>query len=167
MAVMRTVKVREMMRLKPRHKKNCFFRFCQGALFFLAAFPLSAHAASCKVGDPFPFKSKEKIEECPPPIQGWMDRANGCAHLQGEMGGADSSASAEMEEEWAELQCDFIGCDFDQVYGRYEGDIIYIGILTAYADYVYGDAGVPKCPIPPEGVSGEGASEPPAQLGAE
>ncbi len=119
-------------------------------LFFVST---PAHAAPCETGDPFPYKTPHKIGsqpvdpsiDCPADIQAWMNRVNSCAHFAGEPP-YDKARAAEIEAALKENKCAMLGCEFDTLFGQYEGDIVYTGIMIGYLELIYGDAeSLPKC----------------------
>lgn len=99
--------------------------------------PQMAWAGKCSVSDPFPYESPYEMEECPADIQMWMDRANGCTHYAGEET-TDDERAAEIGEAMNELQCEFIGCDYTALLSKYEGDVVFTGILTGYEQVLHG-----------------------------
>lgn len=118
------------------------FLLAAGLVFFV---PESAWAAGkCVVGDPYPYEAPYDMAECPADIQMWMDRANGCAHYSGEET-TDDDRAAEIGEAMNELQCEFIGCDYTGLLSKYEGDVVYTGVLTGYEQVLYGDNGGFEC----------------------
>lgn len=105
--------------------------------------PLQAiHASPCTTGEPFAYTAPG-IDECPVPVQTWMDRVNGCGHLSGQE--LENSSDEASDEEWIELQCDFIGCDYQDLVERYDGNPGVAGALADYAGYVYAERGLPEC----------------------
>ena len=115
--------------------------------------PDAAFAGNCATSDPFPYESPYDIEECPADIQDWLDRANACAHFAGEEA-YDEERAAELDQIMNENQCDYIACDFEDLFAKYEGDIVYTGVITGYGEVLYGEEGVPPCDMeremPPE-----------------
>ncbi|MBI2234572.1 MAG: hypothetical protein HYU57_06260 [Micavibrio aeruginosavorus] len=117
-------------------------RFCLAALLFCAA---PAHAATCMTGDPFPFKTRYAIDDCPADIQGWLDRVNACAHFEGEEG-YDGERRAFLADALEENRCAAIGCDFQELLMVHENDDALSGVLSEYAQIVYGNAeNLPEC----------------------
>lgn len=120
-----------------------------GAVLLLLAlvggFHQEAFAAQCQTEDPYPYTAPYQMETCPHDIQAWMDRAGGCAHFSGEEA-YDEDRGAFLKEQMDQLQCAQLGCDFDALFGKYEGDVSYIGVLTDYAALTYGDTeNLPAC----------------------
>lgn len=113
----------------------------------------TAVAGKCKTEDPFPYTAPYNMENCPEDIQNWMNRVNTCAHFEGEEAYNDER-KAELDNINIEYQCDYIGCDFGDLFYKYEGDIVYTGVLSDYEKFVYGDNGVLECnmeqEMPPE-----------------
>lgn len=122
---------------------------CLGLFLFM---PNSAFAENCKTGDPFAYESPYNIESCPEDIQNWMDRANTCAYFEGEEP-YDADRKAEIDGILNENQCDYIGCDARDLWGEYEGDVIYTRVISDYEVLLYGEAGAAcdmEQELPPE-----------------
>lgn len=99
----------------------------------------------CVTGDPFPYTSPYNVGGCPADIQRWIDRVNICGHFAGEEP-YDEERRASLNKAAAENRCDAVGCDYEALFSRYEGDIVYTGILTGYAEQVYGATeNIPHC----------------------
>jgi hypothetical protein len=100
----------------------------------------------CQTGDAFPYTAPYDMEFCPNDIQAWMDRTNGCAHFAGEEP-YDAERGKFLNEQMDKLRCNDIGCDFQALFLKYEGDIVYTGILTGYAEATFGNVdNLPFCP---------------------
>tara|TARA_B100001989_G_scaffold251864_2_gene232136 strand:+ start:2194 stop:2679 length:486 start_codon:yes stop_codon:yes gene_type:complete len=123
------------------------------ALIFFFVFlsvPMLAHASGkCKVEDSYPYEAPYDMEGCPEDIQSWMDRLNGCSYFESEMEGMKTSFDdprlIELKNQWDELQCVSLWCDYDDIFMKYEGDIVYTGIISGYAQMIYGDSELPVC----------------------
>lgn len=130
-------------------------KYTLGAVLMLFVFmPAQLLAETCKTGDPFPYEAPYVIDKCPEDIKGWLDDANACAHFMGEEA-YDEERAAELDTIMIEHQCEYIECAYHDLFAKYEGDMIYTGILTGYAQIIYGDDGVvPDCQMeqemPPE-----------------
>lgn len=86
------------------------------------------------------------MEHCPADIQSWMDRVSICYHWAGEEP-YDAERAAFLAAAWKKDSCAQIGCDYRTLFARYEGDIVYAGVLSQYAEAVYGSiADMPACP---------------------
>lgn len=123
-----------------------FFWLISG-LFILIIIAACAPAAQtkCATGDPFPYTSPYNVGGCPADIQGWLDRVNACGHFAGEEP-YDQKRTATINRAMTENRCDAVGCDYEALFSRYEGDIVYTGILTGYAEQVYGSTeNIPHC----------------------
>ena len=122
-------------------------------ILLMACMPLSAFAGTCSTGDPFPYEAPYDIDHCPEDIQNWLDRANTCAHFVGEEA-YDEERKRELDNVLNENQCDYIECDFFDLFAHYEGDIIYTKILTDYEGLLTGGQGYIDCQMeremPPE-----------------
>jgi hypothetical protein len=112
---------------------SAFFTF-----FLLIALPAQA-AIKCEIGDPFPYIAPYNMGECPADIQSWMERVNICAHLADELPDRTGDDRAYTETQMNDLRCQNIACDYETLFANHEGDIVYIGILTGYAETVYGE----------------------------
>lgn len=117
-----------------------------GALIAIFSVPACAEDKKCQTGDPFPYVSPYSTNTCPPEIQDWMNRVNACAHFAGEEA-TDVERKAFLDAEMQKNKCDAIGCDFETIFAKHEGDIVYTGILTQYAALVYGESmdSLPAC----------------------
>lgn len=98
----------------------------------------------CKTDDPFPYTAPYDMETCPQDIQDWMDRANSCNHFSGEEA-TDAERKKELAQNLEELKCSDLFCDYDDLFMKYEGDIVYTGVLTGYAEVLYGNTDIIIC----------------------
>jgi len=117
---------------------------------FLAFFVLllsSTAVNACEVGDPYPYKAPYAIEKCPEDIQEWMERQNACWHMEEELPHREGEDAAYMEEQMKALDCFNVGCDYYDLFAKYEGDIAYTGTLTGYIAFIYGMETDPECII--------------------
>ena len=103
--------------------------------------PNAAFAENCKTGEPFSYESPYNIENCPEDIQNWMDRASTCVYFEGEEP-YDAERKAEIDGVLNENKCSYIGCDRQELWGQYEGDVIYTRVISDYEELLYGEAGV-------------------------
>jgi hypothetical protein len=102
---------------------------------------------SCEIGDPFPYKSPYNVSGCPPDIKSYMDRVNACGHFGGEEP-YDAERAKFLNEQMVENACARLACDYDNLFKKYEGDIVYTGILSQYTERVFGKIdGLPGCPV--------------------
>lgn len=101
--------------------------------------------ASCKPKDlPGKCQSDEAfytvpydMESCPADIQAWMDRAYGCGHFAGEEA-YDEERRLYIATQMKDLSCNTVGCDYKKLFAKYEGDIVYTGVLSGFAEKVFG-----------------------------
>lgn len=111
--------------------------------------PVSVNAeGKCRTGDPYSYEAPHEMESCPEDIQIWLDRANGCHYYGNEIediGNDDADRSSILESHMEELDCAVIWCDFDDLFTKYEGDIIFSDVITSYAQSLYGDSELPVC----------------------
>jgi len=106
-----------------------------------------ARAEPCVGSEPYPYTDPYNIEECPSDIQAWMDRAGACAHFSSEEP-YDDEREAFLLQQMNEQECRELGCDFDALFSKYEGDIAYTGVLIEYAKVTYGDTDtLPPCAV--------------------
>lgn len=121
------------------------------------AMPLDAVASGkCQTSDPYPYVAPYKMDACPQDIQEWMNRANVCTHFQSEEA-YDDARRAELDAAIAENKCEALLCDYGDLFAKYEGDIVYTGVLTDYAQMLYGDVEPVQC-LPYDSGEGEGAA---------
>lgn len=103
----------------------------------------------CSVGFVHPYTAPYDIDHCPADIQEWLERADTCSRLHGLTHPDDIAEAKEeiMNEGWGieELQCSKIACDFSALFSKYEGDIVYTGILIDFEKLMHGENGVLKC----------------------
>lgn len=118
-------------------------------LFVSLILPFEVMAdGKCKTGQPFPYEAPYEMESCPEDIQSWLDRANGCSYYEGELqglGNDDADRSSVLDSHMVETECAVLWCDYDDLFAKYEGDIVYTGVLTEYAQSLYGDSELPAC----------------------
>ncbi len=126
-------------------KKNDFIWSLIFSLFALLFFPTLSYAGVCKTDDPYPYVAPYAMDSCPEDIQNWLDRANICAHFSGEEA-YDEDRAAEIEEVMHDNQCDYVECDYHELFLKYEGDIVYTGVLTDYKNLIYGGQELFECP---------------------
>lgn len=110
--------------------------------------PSLAFAQGCETFDPTPYKAPYKMDACPLDIQAWLDQANACSYFSGEYDpsdDADPERRKEIEDKMIELQCEYMGCAFHDLFAKYEGDIVYTNVLMDYEKILYGDNGVLVC----------------------
>ena len=101
--------------------------------------PSAAFAAYCLVTEePFPHTAPYDLEECPPEIQAWMDRANGCADLDRQERD-DPNLRGELEEARFEMECAYLPCDYQSIQAKYRGNGVLTNIMKGYKKIVYGD----------------------------
>lgn len=108
-----------------------------GAILGLAACEPSTVPGKCETGAPFPYTAEYDMESCPADIKDWMDRANGCAHFAGEEA-YDPGRGKYIQDEMNDLECNTLGCDYDALFTKYEGDVVYAAVLSEYAGITYG-----------------------------
>ncbi len=100
----------------------------------------------CDMDAPHAYTAPYDMTSCPADLHGWMERANGCGHFMGEEP-YDAERRAFLKTQMDDLQCAALGCDYADLFRKYEGDIVYAGILTGYAEAVFGAVdNLPFCP---------------------
>ena len=117
-------------------------------MLFATCIPHSALAQKCQTGEPYFFEALFDTETCPQDIQAWMDRLNGCSHIESKAEDLNNNEPGHIEILQAlrqELHCKALWCDYDALFAKYEGDVIYTSIISNYAQMIFGDQELPLC----------------------
>lgn len=113
------------------------------AVMLAAACQPKETPGKCRVDETF--YTVPDMASCPGDIQAWMDRAFGCGHFAGEEA-YDEERRAYIEKQVKDLSCNTLGCDYKTLFAKYEGDVVYAGLLGGFAAATFGDAdSLPLC----------------------
>lgn len=124
-----------------------FFAALASVLLFGASG--AAQAAKCKTGDPYPYESAAELESCPADIQEFLDALNACTHFEQEVGDRQGEDKAEALRQMEKLGCADIGCRYESLFAKYEGDVVYTRIFADYVEMLSGPEGELKCESKP------------------
>jgi len=134
--------------MRTKNKSMIKSRFLFLVLLALCVPDLAHAKGRCETGAPYPYEAPYEMKICPEDIQGWLDRANGCTYYESELENIDNDAadrSSVLKAHMVELECTVLWCDFDTLFIKYEGDLIFSDIITGYAQSLYGDSELPAC----------------------
>lgn len=106
-------------------------------LIYLSAMPTVSFAAYCEVGEPDSYKAPYDLEECPPDIQSWMDRLNGCQDIKAKKSQGSTNFDV-LDDMYIDLECEFIACDYVHIKQKYHGNGVLTNIIEGYKTLVFG-----------------------------